>query len=157
MSTMTFHRTVSWMLGFVVLGLASPSPALAELGGDATSITLDSSALGGSRRVTVATDWEVHELQLPSGTLVREYLRAGTVFAVAWGGPVLPNQRRLLGSYFEPYVNSPRGRTSGHHQRVVATPDWVVQSAGHQGGFIGRAWIPSKLPAGFDLDTVRAW
>jgi hypothetical protein len=154
---MTSYRTAAWTLGFLALGLASPSRALAALGGDAASITADSATLGGTRQVTVAAGWEVHELRLPSGTLVREYLRDGSVFAVAWGGPVIPNLRLLLGTYFEPYVNSPRGRPAGHHLRVVATPDWVVQSAGHQGGFTGRAWLPTHLPAGFDLDTVRAW
>jgi Protein of unknown function (DUF2844) len=53
-------------------------------------------------------------------------------------------------------VNSPR-RPAGHHLRVVATVDWVVQSGGHQDAFIGRAWLPKRLPTGFDLGTVRAW
>jgi hypothetical protein len=26
----------------------------------------------------------------------------------------------------------------------------VVQSGGHMGAFEGRAWIPSRVPAGFD-------
>jgi Protein of unknown function (DUF2844) len=100
----------------------------------------------------------VHALRLPSGTLVHEYLRGGKVFAVAWGGAVLPDLRLLLGAYFEPYVQSPQSRGTGHHHmRVVATPEWVVQSAGHHESFVGRAWLPAQLPAGFDLDTVRAW
>jgi hypothetical protein len=154
---MTSYRTVPWLVGFLALGLASPSQALAALGGDTASIVADSAKLGGTRQVTILAGWEVHELRLPSGTLVREYLHGGTVFAVAWGGPVIPNLRLLLGSYFEPYVNSPRDRPTGHHLRAVATPDWVVQSAGHQGGFLGRAWLPTNLPQGFDLDAVRAW
>jgi hypothetical protein len=154
---MDSRRTVLWVFGVLALGLATPSGALAALGGDAASIVADSATLGGRRQVTLAAGWEVHELRLPSGTLVREYLRDGTVFAIAWGGPVMPDLRRLLGSYFDRYVESPRGRPGGHHWRVVATPDWVVQSAGHPGGFIGRAWLPTHLPTGFDLDLVRAW
>jgi hypothetical protein len=95
---------------------------------------------------------------LPSGTVVREYATHGKVFAVAWGGPAIPDLRRLLGAYFDAYVQSPQGRATGHHHlRVVSTHDWVVQSAGHQNGFVGRAWLSNDLPAGFDLDTVRAW
>jgi hypothetical protein len=154
---MTIHGALpSIMLAILAFGLAGPSEARASLGADAASITVDSATLGGTRNVAVAASWEVHELRLPSGTLVREYLRDTTVFAVAWGGPVIPDLRRLLGSYFEPYVNSPR-RPAGHHLRVVATVDWVVQSRGHQDAFIGRAWLPRRLPTGFDLATVRAW
>ncbi len=148
------HRAI---LGLLALGLVAPE-AHAALGGDTASIAADTVALEASREVTLAARWEVHSLRLPSGTLVREWVLHGKVFAVAWGGPVIPNLRRLLGSYFEPYVNSAQGRATGHHhQRVVATRDWVVQSAGHQGGFVGRAWLSAQIPAGFDLDTVRAW
>jgi hypothetical protein len=145
------------VLGLLALGLACPIDARAALGGDAASIAADSVALGGTREITLAAAWEVHVLRLPSGTLVREYVHGGRVFALAWGGPVMPNLRQLLGSYFGPYVNSPRNGPAGHHLRVVATPNWVVQSAGHQQGFLGRAWLPTDLPARFDLDTVRAW
>lgn len=147
-------RAVLILLAF---GLAAPD-ARAALGGDAASVAADSAALGASREIARAARWEVHSLRLPSGTLVREYIVRGKVFAIAWGGPVLPDLRRLLGAYFEPYVNSPQGRATGHHhQRVVATREWVVQSAGHQGGFVGRAWLSTELPSGFELDTVRAW
>jgi hypothetical protein len=143
-------------LGLLALCLAAPS-AYADLGGDVASIAADNAVLGGTREITHMPNWEVHALRLPSGTLVREYVFPnGKVFAVAWGGPVIPNLRRLLGAYFEPYVNSPRDRPADHHMRVVATPDWVVQSGGHHQAFVGRAWL-TQLPAGFDLDTVRAW
>jgi hypothetical protein len=146
------------MLGALTLGLARPREVRAALGDDGASIAADTLALDGARQVTAAAVWDIHELQLPSGTVVREYLfHGGTVFAIAWGGPVLPNLRVLLGSYFELYQHSPRGRPSSHHLRVVATPEWVVQSAGHSHAFMGRAWLPARLPAGFDLDTVRAW
>jgi hypothetical protein len=146
------------MLGALAVGLASPREVRAALGADGASIAADNTAFGGTRQVTAAAAWDIHELHLPSGTVVREYLvHGGTVFAIAWGGPVLPNLRVLLGSYFEPYQRSPRGRPSGHHLRVVATAEWVVQSAGHADAFMGRAWLPTRLPAGFDLATVRAW
>jgi len=143
-------------LGLLVLVLAGP--ARAALGGDAASVTNDTVALGASREITRAAGVEVHVLHLRSGTTVREYVARGKVFAVAWGGPTIPDLRRLLGAYFDAYVSSPQGRGTGHHHtRVVATRDWVVQSAGHANGFLGRAWLSNELPAGFDLATVRAW
>jgi hypothetical protein len=148
--------TTRTALGLLVFVLATP--AHAALGGDAASIASDSLALGASREVTRAAGVEIHLLHLPSGTVVRQYAARGKVFAVAWGGPVMPDLRRLLGAYFDAYVQSPEGRGTGHHHaRVVETPDWVVQSAGHQNGFMGRAWLTHELPAGFDLATVRAW
>ena len=144
----------------LVLVLVLASPAHAALGGDATSIANDTAALEASREITRAAGVEVHVLHLRSGTTVHEYVSSshGKVFAVAWGGPVIPDLRRLLGGYFDAYVNSPQGRGTGHHSmRVVQTHDWVVQSAGHQNGFVGRAWLSNELPAGFDLATVRAW
>ena len=136
----------------------SQGDARAALGGNAASIEADRVALGATHEITVTPAWEVHVLRLPSGTVVREYaLRGGKVFAIAWGGPTIPDLRHLLGSYFEPYVNGPRSQPSQHHLHVVATPDWVVQSAGHPQAFIGRAWLPAQLPSGFNLDTVRAW
>ena len=151
------NRGFACILGCLATTLVAPE-ARAELGGDVASVAVDSAALGGTREIIRAAGFERHVLRLPSGTVVHEWVRAGKVFAVAWSGPVIPNLRRLLGAYFEPYVQSPQGRHGGHHHmRVVATPDWVVQSAGHHQGFIGRAWLPPSVPTGFDLDTVRAW
>jgi Protein of unknown function (DUF2844) len=149
-------RHLSSLVG---LALCIAAPVVhASLGGDATSIASDSVALGGSRTVERMAGWEVHVLRLPSGVVVREYLHGETVFAVAWSGRTLPNLRRLLGAYFEPYVESTQGHGAHHHhRRVVTTPDWVVQSVGHHGGFFGRAWLRNALPSGFDLETLRAW
>jgi hypothetical protein len=143
-------------LGLLVLVLAGP--AHAALGGDTASIASETTALEASREITRTAGIEIHVLHLRSGTTVHEYAAHGKVFAIAWGGPVIPDLRRLLGSYFDAYVNSPQGRGTGHHtMRVVQTPEWVVQSGGHQNGFVGRAWLSNALPAGFDLATVRAW
>jgi hypothetical protein len=150
---MRLHRL---LLGF--LGVVAPAEARGALGGDAASVTADCAALEATHEVTRAGSWEKHVLHLSSGTVVHEYLRDGKVFAVAWAGTVLPDFRRLLGAYFEPYVKSPQGTGTGqHHMRVVATRDFVVQSGGHHRAFLGRAWLPAELPTGFDLQTVRAW
>jgi hypothetical protein len=150
------QRTIS-ILCVLIFGFFSRD-SRAALGGDTTSIEADRVALEATHEITVAPGWEIHLLRLPSGTVVREYvLRGGKVFAIAWGGPQLPSLRNLLGSYFEAYVNSPRDRPAQHNLHIVAGPDWIVQSAGHPQAFLGRAWLPTQLPKGFDLTTVRAW
>ena len=34
---------------------------------------------------------------------------------------------------------------------MVKDPGVVIVSEGHMGAFEGRAWVPSRLPAGFDV------
>ena len=94
---------------------------------------------------------------LPSGTTVHEYTDAsGTVFAVAWSGPFKPDLKDLLGRHFEPFRKDSAERKGGAHARgKVRNGDLVVESGGHMGAFEGRAWLASKLPAGFDPLAMR--
>src|SRR5256885_356537 len=88
----------------VFLGLFAALPALAELGGSVASIQNDQVHMQGSRRMIAAESYTVHEIQADTGTIVKEYVSSGgTVFAVAWHGPWLPDMKQLLGSYFERY------------------------------------------------------
>jgi len=34
-------------------------------------------------------------------------------------------------------------------------PDVTIESGGHMRAYTGRAWINSRLPAGFDTDTLE--
>jgi hypothetical protein len=95
------------------------------------------------------------ERKLDSGIVVREFLdEAGTVFAVAWAGPFLPDLKEILGTHFDAFVQDAgkaRGRTS---RIVVKRNDVVIVSGGHMGSFTGKAWIPAQLPAGFDPASI---
>ncbi|MBK0393059.1 DUF2844 domain-containing protein [Ramlibacter sp. CrO1] len=91
---------------------------------------------------------------LDTGTVVTEFVDAGgTVFAVAWSGPFLPDLRALLGPSFDRLATAGtgRGRTSA---LSINRPDLMLVSAGHMGAFDGRAWLPPKLPAGFDTRQI---
>jgi len=100
---------------------------------------------------TAVTGYTVNQTTLDSGATVREYVDAsGTVFAVSWSGPVVPDLRQLLGPYFDTLAapgSNPHQRR-GH--RMIKQPDVVIESGGHMGAFEGRGWIPAKLPAGFN-------
>src|ERR1700758_611729 len=75
------------------------APALAGLGGDVGSVESDRLSMKGAVRVTPTVDYSVHEIQTPSGIVIREYVStAGKVFAVSWRGPGLPDLSQLLGS-----------------------------------------------------------
>src|SRR5215475_9542856 len=70
------------------------APALAALGGDATSVETDRVSMKGALRISPLVAYDIHEIQTPSGTVIREYVSAqGKVFAVTWRGPGLPDLR----------------------------------------------------------------
>lgn len=93
---------------------------------------------------------------LKSGTEVHEYVDAsGSVFAVSWSGPFKPDLKRLLGRHFDTLAQH-SGKGHGGRSRVdVDTGDLVVRSGGHMGAFEGHAWLPSRLPAGFDPQEMK--
>jgi len=95
--------------------------------------------------------------KLESGTVVREYVDAnGTVFAVSWLGPFLPDLKEILGSHFNAMVaHASRAAKAGQSQLVLKQSDLVIVSGGHMGAFEGRAWLPAKLPAGFSPSDIK--
>src|ERR1044071_7806725 len=107
----------------LVLVLALPSAAFASLGGTVSSVEADrvktQSALIRIQRIG---NYSVHEMQSPTGTLIREYYGSdGIVFGVAWDGEWKPDLRQLLGTYFEQYARSTAAarRTGASHHRLA--------------------------------------
>lgn len=89
-------------------------------------------------------------------TQVHEFVDAtGTVFAVSWSGPFKPDLSKLLGRHFEVFQKGEGRRTGDRTHQRVETDDMVVVSAGHMGALIGRAWLPARLPAGFDPEAMQ--
>ncbi len=148
---MTFKiRSASLALLLLVVSV----PAAATLGGDASSVRDDQAQMRGTLQFTGAAQFTVHEIQLPSGGVVKEYVSpAGMVFAVAWEGPSLPDLRQILGRYFEQYSESARTRGAG--SRLTQDAGLVVQSGGHMRAFYGRAYVPQMLPRGVPAAEIR--
>lgn len=113
----------------------------------------------GTRRVTTAAAYTVHEIQGASGTVVREYVSSeGKVFAVAWQGPYLPDMRQLLGSSFEQYAQAAKAQRSTRMRRgplLIEEPGLTVEMSGHPRSFSGRAYIPGMLPQGVPAEDIR--
>jgi len=102
------------------------------------------------------TDYTVSETTLDSGTVVREYVAAGTVFAVSWNGPFVPDLRTLLGAHFDTMTQqAARTPHAGHTQFTLNQSDVVIESGGHMRAYVGRAWIPGQLPAGFATAAIN--
>jgi hypothetical protein len=154
---MSFHwiepRRALVATAIVVFGcFGTEGRARATLGGDAASVADNQAHLGAARIVRKLASGERHELTLPSGLVVHEYVSPnGAVYAVTWSGPRMPDLRELLGPYFAQL--SAGASKGGHHHVSLTGSDLVVRSAGHRGSFAGRAWVPSLVPPGVKVDV----
>jgi hypothetical protein len=98
----------------------------------------------------------VHELQLPGGTQVREYLTAANqVFAIAWRGPSGPDLQQLLGTYFPRYSTAARALGRVRRPVIVEESDLVIRTGGHARAFFGVAYLPRQMPAGITAEQIR--
>lgn len=151
MITRHFRLGIIVALGAMV-GLASPD-ALATLGGDAASVASNQQHLGATRRVRALPAGECHDLSVPSGPAVHEYLSpAGSVYAVSWKGHGMPDLQELFGAYFSQLATG--HRRGGHHRMTLTGSDLVVETTSHGRVFTGRAWVPSLVPAGVDATST---
>jgi hypothetical protein len=133
-----------------VLIFATTPTAWAALGESAASVQADQVHMKATLRpATSNTNFTVHEIQTPAGITVKEFVPAsGTVFAVAWTGPTMPDLQQLLGQYFNSYVTAATAKHAGHKHLSISQPGLVVESQGHMRAFFGKAYLPDKLPAG---------
>lgn len=131
-------------------------PAFCVLGQDVSSIASDQVHMKASVRVLVTGSYSVHEMQMPTGSTVRQFASpAGTVFAVTWQG-FSPDLQQLLGGYFEQYVAAVGSQNSRRGRGVyIDTGDLVVETGGHMRYAVGRAYLRSKVPQGVDVHALQ--
>jgi hypothetical protein len=157
-TTRLIANTKKYLLTCGMLTVAlSPCIAEAGLGQPESSVQADAAQLKGSIKATEHAGYRVHEIQLPSGTLVREFVGSdGNVFAVAWNGPTVPNLRQTLGQYFDKFVAAAQAKHADHHHLQIQQSDLVMQASGHmRGAFSGRAYLPQAVPAGVSIGDLR--
>ncbi|HEX8954908.1 MAG TPA: DUF2844 domain-containing protein, partial [Burkholderiaceae bacterium] len=137
--------------------LALPALALASLGGTVDTVQSYQVKMKAATRVQrSAANYTVHEMQLASGTTVREYVAAnGMVFGVAWKGPVKPDLQQVLGQYFSTLSDSSAIKYSNHTQLHVQKDDLVIHSSGHMRAFSGQAYLTSALPQGVTASDIQ--
>jgi hypothetical protein len=133
-----------------------PGIASATLGENYQSTETDRAVMNASKRMLAATAFTVHELQTPSGTVIKEFVSpSGVVFAVTWRGPTPPDLRQTLGQYFERYSNSFQRGVGMQRHHALKESDLVVQSSGRMRQFIGRAYIPQLIPNGVAVAQIQ--
>lgn len=142
-----------------LLMLAAPLSAQASLGGDVMSVRADQARLQATLNTTAGSGYTVEEVKAPTGVVIREYLSsAGKVFAVAWQGPTRPDLQQLLGTYFEVYKQALQTQKPTHLHRApisINQPGLVLEMGGHMRFLVGRAYIPSLVPANVAMEEIR--
>jgi len=141
-----------WLLAATL----APNIASATLGEDSSTVEKDVTRLRAQRSVTPSTAYSVHELQLPGGTQVREYLTsANRVFAVAWQGPSIPDLQQLLGTYFPRYSAAAQALRGARRPMALEESDLVIRTGGHPRAFFGIAYLPTQIPSGMHAEQIR--
>jgi hypothetical protein len=163
-------RSLRMILVLGALLSSFPGLAIATLGESAQSIAADQRILGGQVQTLGQQQFEAEERQQPSspdsytveqistpaGVTVNEYVSAsGTVFAVSWRGPRLPDLSQLLGPYFTEYQTAAAAPHRQTRHLVLKTQEMVVETGGHMRDLRGRAYIPSLLPPNVSPEEIR--
>ena len=131
--------------------------ARAALGATREVLLRDAAALRTTRvTITSREGYDVHEMISADGTTVWAYVEpGGRVFAVTWSGRVQPDLRVVLGSYYARFLEAARAPHPSHHVLSVSAPDLVLSVVKLPRGFTGRAHLPSLVPAGTAVETLR--
>jgi hypothetical protein len=142
------------MLGWGVF--SSPLIVHAELGASATSVQKDQARLHASLQTVRTPRYVVHEMTMPSGTVVREFVSpSGQVFGVSWAGQWRPDLRQLLGTYYDQYLQARQGHRAARGAVTVALPGLFVHMTGHPRAFAGFAYVPTLIPQDVRAEEIR--
>ena len=157
---MARFQTNEFKTAFVAAALvvaAIPRIAFATLGEPEITVQTDvARSLASIKSLQEREGYRVHEIQLPSGTVMREFVAAdGKVFAVAWQGPTRPDLRQALGQYFDAYVSAPRAKVADRRHVQIRQGDLIVQAGGHMGALAGRAYLASAIPSGVSVGDLH--
>lgn len=152
------RRFCRWLCSaFALAAISQLAPrAHAALGEDVTSIATDQARMQAKLQVLPKGNYVVHELQVPTGATVREFVGdSGKVFAVSWSGGWRPNLRDIMGAHYDRYVAGTRGRRSTRGPVRIELPGIVVIMGGHQRAFFGQVYLLDLLPQGLQPEDIR--
>ena len=154
----TTRMRPQWLLGLCTLVSAMQlSPcARAALGEDEASVAQDRVRLQAKVQIQRRSNYQVHDLALPTGASLREYVDLnGKVFAVAWSGGSRPNLRDVMGAHYDRYIAATRGQRRARGPVRVELPGMVVLMGGYLRTFWGQVYLTDQLPAGVTAEDLR--
>jgi hypothetical protein len=145
------------LLAVVLAAALGPCTAFATLGEPELTVQNDAAQLRASIKSSqTRLSYRVHEIQLPSGTLLREFVGPnGNVFAVTWQGSTKPDLRQALGRYFDTYVSAPRAKIVDRKHMQIQQGDLVVEGHGHMRALSGRAYLAGAIPSGVNIGDLQ--
>lgn len=133
-------------------GLLLPCTSQAALGGNLASIYSEQKEFSSQLSNTQQGSITIYTQTLPSGMVLQEYLSSnGTIFAVTWSGPALPNLQILLGTYFKDYLVAIK---ESRRSVYLKNENVIIQSSGMMGAFQGFAFLPKEAPTGFTPNNL---
>jgi len=148
---------ITMLLSAVLIAALGPRIAGATLGEPEVTVQSDVAQLRASiKNSDDRAGYRVHEIQLPGGTLLREFVAPdGNVEILAQSLPTKPDLRQALGKYFDAMVSAPKPKFADRRHLQIQQGDLVVQGSGHMRAFSGRAYLASAIPSGVDLGDLH--
>lgn len=151
-------RSIATKAGLaLVVALAAVQTAWAGLGESVETIAHDHLALEGrALSQTPMPAYDRHEIMTTTGVRIREYAtRSGTVFAVAFSGPSIPDLRVLLAQHYAAYLAEAARPRVNHRAMSIESPGLVLSIVKLPRGFVGTAHVPTLVPAGVAPRELR--
>ena len=137
----------------LLVQLPLAAPARAALGDDVSVVAADQARLQADLKVMRRDHYTIHELALPSGVRLRNFVGdGGKVFAVSWSGGWRPNLRDVMGVHYDDFIAATRGKRVTRGVARIALPGMVVVMGGHQRAFFGHVYLTDLVPEGFLSD-----
>jgi hypothetical protein len=157
MSAFRLDRFKPAACGAALVAALSPGIACATLGEPEITVQTDVAQMRASIHTSEdRAGYRVHEVQLPTGTVLREFVApGGNVFAVTWHGPSKPDLRQALGKHFDTLVSAPRQQFADRRHVHFQQGDLVVEGRGHMRALSGRAYLVSAVPSGVELGDLQ--
>ena len=146
------------LLPVLAILIGSYAPARASLGETESSVAADQQAFRGELRLESRASYKVYQIAAADGVVWKEFVSpAGTVFAISWLGPHMPNLELMLGSSL---VDLQLAMQSGAPRRtrgplIIRTAKLVLVSGGHMRAFHGYAYVPGLVPANVSPETLQ--
>jgi hypothetical protein len=146
------------LIGSVLtVGLGVAAAAEAGLGERPDSIVRDQKIVGARTHGVVRTaQYDLHELTAPTGGVLREYVsHEGTVFAISYHGPTMPDLKAVLGSSHSRYVAAVHANHRNHHVINVVDSGVRLHIRKLARGFDVEATSPTLTPVGVVIPSSR--
>lgn len=146
------------LLAALAILMCSNAAAWASLGEPESSVTADQQIVHGELQQEARPSYKVYQINAPDGVVWKEFVSpAGTVFAISWQGPHMPNLEHMLGRSL---VDLQLAMQSGAPHRgrgplIIRTTKLVLVSGGHMRAFHGYAYVPGLVPANVSAETLQ--